>query len=126
MAEESVSFPQDEALDDLYQPLKLEPGDRRVVFGDEEYEIRAEIEADLFEMEADKITKMSPLRCVNDHILPLLLDDLDLHVLKAQVENRQVRPVDIMKKFSPAIEKLAGIIEARTKTIQKKRRALPK
>lgn len=126
MAEESVSFPQDEALDDLYQPLKLEKQDRKVVLGGEEYEIRPEIEADLFEMEADKITKMSPLRCMNDHIVPLLLDEIDLRVLKNEVDARRVRPVDVLKQFSPAVEKLAHIIENRTKSIQKKRRSLPK
>lgn len=124
--EENVSFPQDDAIDDLYQPLKLEKHHRVVELGDEEFPIRAEIEADLFEIAASKITEMSPIRCVVEEILPLLLSDIDFNVVKAQIETREVRPVDVMKAFTPVVENLAAIIEARTKAIKKKRRQLPK
>jgi len=126
MAEQSVEFPEDEALDELYRPLKLEPQDRKIVIGDEEYEILAEVPTDLFEMEASKITEMSPLRCVTENVVPLLLDEMELHVLRSQIESKAIRPIEVMKAFSPAVTKLASIIEARTKSIQKKRRSLPK
>ncbi len=128
MAEESVKFPQDDAdaVDEMYQPLKLAPEYRKVVLGDEEYEVRAEIEADLFEIAADKISKMSSLRCFTEELLPVMLDDIDMRVIRAQIDARQVRPVDIMKGFSPAVEKLALALESRAKSIQRKRRALPK
>ncbi len=124
--EESISFPEGDAVDDLYQPIKLEKQHRTITLGDEDFTIRAEVEADLFEIAVSKLSEASPLRCFIEEIVPLLLDDIEMHVIKGMIETRQIRPVQVLKEFTGPVEKMAAIIEARAKSIQKKRRELPK
>lgn len=126
MAEQSVSFPEDDAVDDLYQPLKLAPQDRKVTIGEDTFELREEIEADLFEITISKVTERSWLRVFTEDALPVLFTDLDEHAIRRQLDSREVRPVTVGKTLSPIVEKLSKMLEERGKTVQKKRRQLPK
>lgn len=127
MAEQSVEFPQDdEMMDDLYQPLKLAPEDRKVVIGGDEFEIVAEIDMAEFEEAITDFTEISPVVGMKKLLMPILLDAMDATAVLAKINSRELGRVELLRALSPAVEKLTTIVEARIGSLKKKRRALPK